>query len=171
MSSEVAIDLTRLLLSARSCGPANGRPETDQIAQATSLFRRCKQTCADQAPKANSAANSPVASLAAAAAASRKSALPQEMDRYVACVDIFPNTEMRLLFECGWIRSLAPSACGICTASERQYRVECFYYVEKLLNGLNCFARYPILAVSAVAHHLLETMSHEVEGIEWIHCL
>eukprot|EP00903_Cladosiphon_okamuranus_P017269 g15913.t1 len=54
--SEVAIDtlrvdLTRLLLSARSCGPAKGRAETDQIAQTTSRFRRCKQTGDDGSGK------------------------------------------------------------------------------------------------------------------------
>lgn len=101
--SEVAIDtlrvdLTRLLLSARSCGPAKGRPETDQIAQTTSLFRRCKQTGdgskesgsvdggdGGKAPgeKKNVAVTPPCVA-PVAAAASRRSPLPQEVDRCVA---------------------------------------------------------------------------------------
>ena len=97
--SEVAIDalrvdLTRLLLSARSCGPAKGRPETDQIAQTTSLFRRCKQTgdasresrSADgdaEAPDLKKSVATPPRIAPVAAAVSRRSPLPQEVDRWV----------------------------------------------------------------------------------------
>lgn len=97
--SEVAIDalrvdLTRLLLSARSCGPAKGRPETDQIAQTTSLFRRCKQNSQGDVGNhvsggdgrsiaVDNAATAPAAAAAATAAVSRRSPLPDEVDRFV----------------------------------------------------------------------------------------
>lgn len=104
--SEVAIDalrvdLTRLLLSARSCGPAKGRPETDQIAQTTSLFRRCKQNGQGDADNkfsggggrsvldtaVDDAAAAPAAALASTAAISRRSPLPDEVARYALRAD------------------------------------------------------------------------------------
>lgn len=91
--SEVAIDalrvdLTRLLLSARSCGPAKGRPETDQIAQTTSRFRRCKQIDREGGDGGGGGDGVPrETSAIIAAAASRKSPLPEDVDR-CGCVGV-----------------------------------------------------------------------------------
>lgn len=116
--SEVAIDalrvdLTRLLLSARSCGPAKGRPETDQIAQTTTLFRRCKQAGevgkenesgyygGGGAPGEKSHATTPLIVPVVAAAASRRSPLPQEVDRCVMHLTCMWS------YQYGWILKIA----------------------------------------------------------------
>lgn len=129
--SEVAIDalrvdLTRLLLSARSCGPAKGRPETDQIAQTTSRFRRCKQIY-KEAGRGSGGGGGGVpdgTSANIATAASRKSPLPEEVDRCVfVCTIISLLSRQLTLISLPkyFVSSRARSLCTLRTCGHSSY--------------------------------------------------
>lgn len=86
------VDLTRLLLSARSSDAVN-KLDTDK---ATTLFRRCKHNNED----GGSAAKSTILSaggMATATAVPRKSPLPEEVDRCVHPCSVFVLPDLWLM--------------------------------------------------------------------------
>lgn len=82
------VDLTRLLLSARSSDAVNKL----DTAKATTLFRRCKHN-----EDGGSAAKSTIPSaggMSAATAVPRKSPLPEEVDRCVHSCSVFVSLDL-----------------------------------------------------------------------------
>lgn len=90
------VDLTRLLLSARSSGPLPPEAADDRNAQTTTLFRRCKKKMAAVGVghrNGDGGLGGDTGAATLAAAGSRKAPLPQEVGRYHYWRQIFSELE------------------------------------------------------------------------------